>query len=97
MESIKSHEDIKGVNLGDVGAMALCIDHDHITISVDRFTELVKKEAQLEIVSRAYFTSKSYDLQERLSIVYGPIPEPKSEQSPIPQVGCLPEKSDDDA
>jgi hypothetical protein len=57
------------------GALELCIDRDHITISVDRFTELMRKEVQLDIVQKIYLNCESYSLQDRLSFLFGPVPE----------------------
>lgn len=55
--------------------LELCIDHDHITISISRFEELKKAEVWLEIVHRAYMNSKSYELQEKLSLLFGSLPK----------------------
>lgn len=59
------------------GALELCIDTDHITIPVARFGELIKAEVKLDIVRQAYETSKSYELQDRLSFLFGPLPVPE--------------------
>jgi len=56
--------------------LELSID-GHVTITTERFTELVKKEAQLEIVARTYFNSPSYELQNHLSLLFGPLPKPE--------------------
>jgi hypothetical protein len=57
------------------GALELCIDREHITITVDRFSELISKEVQLDIVKKIYFNSESYSLQDKLSFLFGPVPE----------------------
>jgi len=57
------------------GALELCIDHDHITISVDRFSELITKEVQLGMVEQFYLQSESYELQGRLASIFGPVPK----------------------
>ncbi|MDF2984924.1 MAG: hypothetical protein K0R50_434 [Eubacterium sp.] len=62
-----------------LGTLEICIDHEHVTVSLERFTELVKKEEQLAIVSRVYFTKESYNMGDALSILFGPKPDKKSE------------------
>lgn len=57
------------------GLLELCIDRDHITIPVTRFEELLKAEISLGIVRNAYETSESYNLQDKLSLVFGPCPK----------------------
>jgi len=57
------------------GLLELCIDRDHITITVDRFAELLTKEVKLDIVKNIYLSSKSYETQDRLSFLFGPLPE----------------------
>jgi len=54
--------------------LELCIDRDHITIPVTRFEELLKAEISLDIVRNAYETSESYNLQDKLALVFGPRP-----------------------
>lgn len=63
------------------GALELCIDHDHITIPVTRFQKLVEAEVKLGIVDQIYKTVEPYSLRDRLSFLFG----------------LLPEKSDDNA
>lgn len=57
------------------GALELCIDREHITISVERFAELITKEVQLNIVRNVYFTSETYNTHDRLSFLFEPIPK----------------------
>lgn len=57
------------------GLLELCIDRDHITITVDRFAELLKKEVQLDMARNIYLTTRSYDTQEKLGFLFGPLPE----------------------
>lgn len=57
------------------GLLELCIDREHITITVDRFAELLKKEVQLDIARNIYLTTVSYNTQERLGYLFGPLPE----------------------
>ncbi len=57
--------------------LELCIDHDHITIPVPRFEELVKAEAKLEIVGQIYKTVESYNMKDTLAFVFGPLPSPE--------------------
>lgn len=57
--------------------LELCIDHDHITIPVSRFEELVKAEVKLDIVSQIYKTTESYNMKDRLEFLFGPLPSPE--------------------
>ncbi len=57
------------------GALELCIDHEHITISVDRFEKLIQAEIKLSLVEQMYKKSESYNLQDRLSFLFGRLPE----------------------
>ena len=61
--------------LEGLGELEICIDRDHITITVDRFSELLKKEIQLDIAKYIYHTARSYETQEKLSFLFGPIPK----------------------
>jgi hypothetical protein len=63
------------------GLLELCIDRDHITIPVTRFEELLKAEISLGIVRNAYETSESYNLQDKLSLVFGPRPKKGDENA----------------
>lgn len=56
------------------GALELCIDHDHITIPVTRFEELIKAEVYLVIARQAYEKSESYNLHSNLSLLFGHLP-----------------------
>lgn len=51
------------------------VDHDHITISVARFEDLIKKEAVFYLVDQIYRNTASYNLQDRLSTILGPLPK----------------------
>ncbi len=57
------------------GALELCIDHDHITIPVTRFQELVEAEVKLRIVDQMYRTTESYSMKDRLELLFGRLPE----------------------
>ncbi len=57
------------------GALELCIDHDHITIPVTRFQELVEAEIKLSIADRIYRTTESYSMKDRFELLFGPLPE----------------------
>lgn len=59
----------------------LCIDYDHISISVNRFEELIKKEAQIEILENIYFNHSSYSMHDKAAIIFGPIPEKSDEDA----------------
>lgn len=56
------------------GLLELCIDHDHITIPISRFEQLKKAEVYLEVIHRVYMNSKSYELEDRLALLFGPRP-----------------------
>lgn len=56
------------------GGLELCIDHDHITIPVTRFEELIKAEVYLVIARQVYEKSESYDLRSNLFLLFGPLP-----------------------
>lgn len=55
-----------------VRALELCIDHDHITISVTRFEELIKAEVSLCIAKQIFKKTESYNLIPTLSFLLGP-------------------------
>lgn len=57
------------------GVIELCNSCNHITISVDKFTELVEKEAALNLVKNIHFNSDSYDIKRNLTFLFGPVPE----------------------
>lgn len=57
------------------GALELCIDHDHITIPVNRFQELVEAEVKLRIVDQIYRTTESYNMKDSLELLFGRLPE----------------------
>jgi len=59
----------------ETGLLELSIDRDHITITVDRFAELLKKEVQLDIAKEIYLNARSYETQEKLGFLFGPLPE----------------------
>lgn len=63
------------------GLLGLCIDRDHITIPVTRFEELLKAEISLDIVRNAYETSESYNLPDKLALVFGPRPKKGDENA----------------
>ena len=51
--------------------LELCIDHDHITIPVERFEELINAEVTLDIVYNMYKHLDSYDLKKILPVLFG--------------------------
>lgn len=69
-QELKTNEAIEST-----GLLELCIDRDHITITVDRFAELITKEVQLDMARNIYFSSSSYNTQEKLGFLFGPLPE----------------------
>lgn len=50
-------------------ALELCIDYDHVTITLERYTELVAAEVKLGLASDIYNNTSSYDLEKRLSFL----------------------------
>lgn len=72
MENTERKQEVMNVR---EGLLELCIDHDHVTIPISRFEELKKAEVWLEIVHRAYVNSKTYELPDKLSLLFGPLPE----------------------
>lgn len=68
-------QELKTNEAVETGLLELCIDRDHITITVDRFAELLKKEVQLDIAKEIYLNTRSYETQEKLSFLFGPLPE----------------------
>jgi hypothetical protein len=65
------------------GLLELCIDRDHITITVDRFQQLLKAEAELSFVRKIYHQSKSYELDDGLAIIFGAKAEKKAAAIPV--------------
>ena len=72
MENTERKQEVMNVR---EGLLELCIDHDHVTIPISRFEELKKAEVWLEIVHRAYVNSKTYELSDKLFLLFGPLPE----------------------
>lgn len=57
------------------GVLELCIDRDHVTISVERFQELLKAEVKLDLLKGSYLTAKySSDVSETAKLIFGPKP-----------------------
>lgn len=54
------------------GLLELCIDQDHITITVERFEELINAEVTLDIIYGMHKILDSYDLKKLLPAVFGP-------------------------
>ena len=51
------------------GVSELCV------ISMERFEDLIDKATQLNLVKKIYFNAASYNLQDTLSAVFGPVPK----------------------
>jgi len=49
----------------------LFTDYDHICISVEEFTELMKAKASLDILRNLYMAFESYDYDRMLSAFFG--------------------------
>lgn len=63
------------------GALALCIDNDHVTITIERLQELLKAEIKLDVLKQAYYTAKySSDTEEMAKILFGPKPVQKDDE-----------------
>lgn len=54
------------------GTLELTVDQDHVAIPMARYTELLKAEIHLGLAKQIYDASKSYDLENRLSLLFGP-------------------------
>lgn len=52
-------------------AAELCIDSDHVSISIDRFTELVKAECELELIKKLWHGIESYKFDCVLTALFG--------------------------
>jgi hypothetical protein len=46
----------------------------NVTIGIERFIRFIKTELTLDIVKDIYFASESFELQDRLSLLFGPKP-----------------------
>lgn len=57
------------------------IDHGHITIPLERYSQLLKAEIHLNIVHQIYHSTKQYDLCDRLSILFGPQQHKQKDES----------------
>lgn len=55
---------------------------ERVSISVHRLEQLIKAEAQLDVVKTTYETSNSWDLLGRLALVFGPLPAPSVDDPP---------------
>lgn len=57
------------------GGLEMCIDCDHITIPIPRFEDLIKKEAQLELLldlrSRMKYDSNYVDVVDAMRFLVG--------------------------
>ena len=50
----------------------LIIDNNFVHIPLTRYDELIKAEAELDVLLRAYHQSESYQLADIVAAVFGP-------------------------
>lgn len=56
--------------------LELCIDNDHVTITVGRFQELVAAEVKLALVRDVHYKAEySSEIQSFCRILFGPKPK----------------------
>ena len=53
-------------------SIELCIDNDHITVSVDRFVDLVRAETTLEHIRRVSKKNDAYTVRDMVVILAEP-------------------------
>ncbi len=64
-------EDTRMTTQEPVGASMLCVDQDVVTISTQRFEELLKAEIQLKTTLRVIAKVPSYNLASTLDLLFG--------------------------
>jgi len=50
----------------------ICVDLDHVTISVDRFSELITAEVTVDMLKSIYHAVESYNFDKVLEAMFGP-------------------------
>lgn len=56
------------------GTIEVCIDHDHITIPISRYEELIRAETERDVILRAYQAFTGFRLSDAIEAVLGPRP-----------------------
>lgn len=51
------------------------IDHNFVSVPITRYDELIRAEAELDVVLRAYQSLAGYHLEDVLQAIFGPKPE----------------------
>lgn len=54
-------------------------ENNTVTISMGRLAELIKTECTLGLVRKIYEHAESYNLQDHLSLLFGPVPKKDDE------------------
>lgn len=61
--------------------LEVCIDNDHITITVERFQELVAAEVKLGVIRDVYYESKYVtEAHDFCRVLFGPKPEAEGDK-----------------
>lgn len=82
MKNIFKNNEVKSEDTNaSTGLLEVCIDQDHITITVDRFAELIKKEALLDITKDICINVPSYDIKEYTKFLFGVAPKEAKEDA----------------
>ena len=56
------------------GTIEVCIDHNHITIPISRYEELIRAETERDVILRAYQVFTGSRLSDAIEAVLGPRP-----------------------
>lgn len=56
------------------GTIEVCIDHNHITIPISRYEELIRAETERDVILRAYQAFTGSRLSDAIEAVLGPRP-----------------------
>lgn len=63
-------------------SIALCIDNDHVTLSVDRYNELLKAEITLGYIGAAFRAMDNYDFAKTMPLFVGAKAKPAGQDKP---------------
>ncbi len=58
------------------GTMEICMDAEHISITVDRYEKLLKAEAELNVIRSGFALNHGYQVEYVLEAVFGRKLEP---------------------
>lgn len=65
----------------EIGTLELCMEEDYTSVSTKRYEELIRAEAELNVVQRAYQHCASFDITNVLTAVFGPLPKKDEEHA----------------